>query len=145
MESEEKNLHDVTFITAGGFIKKGEKFLVLQRPKKLLFFGGEWMNLSTVVENGESPERMIIEKIETKLGILNRDIISVKQGEFETHKDKESNILWIFYPFLIEVSATTTITLKGNFINYAWATFEEAHHYRVPEGFLEDLTKIKDL
>lgn len=116
------------------------KILLVQRNENLRLYPGVWNGISGFLDE---PRKTVTDKareeLHEELGIPEREIITLNEGESFEREDPEYGKTWIIHPVFAEVS-TDEVTLNGEEQNYVWVEPDEARQYEL----MPDFDKVLD-
>lgn len=115
-------------------VKFQDKILIVQRSADLNFYPGYWNGISGFLDDEKTLEEKVREEMREELGLIEDQIISVKQFGLFEQVEPEYNKVWIVHPVLVEVK-TDEIKLDWEAQNFKWVTFAEAKTHNLLPGF----------
>lgn len=115
-------------------VKYKDKILIVQRSQDLNFYPGYWNGISGFLDDDRDLEQKVRDEISEELGICEKDIISIQQGQVFHQDEPKYNKTWIVHPVLVGV-ATDKIKLDWEAQNYQWVTLKEVKNFNLLPGF----------
>lgn len=125
-------------------VKHDGKILVVQRSQELNFYPGYWNGVSGFLDDRRSLEEKVQDELGEELGIMPKDIISIRLGQIFDQEAPDYHKTWIVHPVLVEV-ATDRVRLDWEAQKYQWVTLDEARALKLLPGFDLVLQKVQAL
>lgn len=122
------------------YVKFKDKILLVKRSDKVLTYKGLWSCLAGFVDDEKSMEEKVIFEMKEELGLSEKDIISITEGETYLFIDEDLNREWIRHLFLVEIN-NPALNLSWEHTEYVWITIDDVKKYKTTPGFEEDLSK----
>lgn len=122
-------------------VKFNDKILIVKRSASLNFYPNYWNGISGFLDDGRSVEEKAKDELKEELGIVEQDIISIKQGEVFEQEEEKYDKLWVVHPVLIEI-IHDSIILDWEAQDFKWIKVEEAKKYNLLPGFDKVLEKL---
>jgi len=122
-------------------VKHKNKFLVVQRSKKLNFYPGYWNGISGFLDDKRGLTEKVAEEIKEELGIPKSKIKNIRFGEIFDQEEPKYKKTWIVHPVLVEVK-TDKVKTDWEARNYKWVTLQEIKRLNLLPGFDEVLKRL---
>ena len=122
------------------YVKFKDKILLVKRSERVLTYKGLWSCLAGFVDDDKTLEEKVIFEMKEELGLSEKDIISITEGDTYLFIDEDLNREWIRHLYLVEIN-TPSIKLSWEHGEYVWITLEDISKYKTTPGFEDDLAK----
>ncbi|OGY88714.1 MAG: hypothetical protein A2677_02235 [Candidatus Komeilibacteria bacterium RIFCSPHIGHO2_01_FULL_52_14] len=122
-------------------VRHNGKILIVQRSAKLNFYPNLWNGISGFLDDNKSIEEKVKEEMSEELGLLEKDIISIKQGKTFEQGEPKYNKIWIVHPVLVEIS-TDKIKLDWEAQSFKWINPADAKNFDLLPGFGQVLKNV---
>jgi len=122
-------------------VKHKDKILLVKRSSDMKFYPGWWNGLGGFLDDDKSLEEKVKEEILEEIGIVEKDIISIKLGEVFDLDDPESRKTWIIHPVIVEVN-TDKVILDWEAEDYRWIKLEELASFGITPAFKKIITNF---
>lgn len=126
------------------YVKFKDKILLVKRSDKVLTYKNLWSCLAGFVDDEKSMEEKVKFEIKEEIGLDEKDIISITEGETYLFTDEKLNREWVRHLFLVKIS-NPTVKLTWEHMEYVWVTLDDVFKYETTPGFEEDLKKAMDM
>jgi len=93
------------------FVEYKGKILIGRRSSKVGTYQGKWAGISGYIEGDENPKERALKEIEEEIGLSEKYVEMIKEGEILDVPDKEKGILWKVHPYLFK---SKTNKIKGD-------------------------------
>ena len=110
------------------------KILIVQRSANMKFYPSYWNGISGFLDNERSVAQKAKDEIKEELGIEEKDIITIYEGEVFEQEEPSYNKTWLVHPILVDVN-TDKITLDWEAQKYEWINVVDAKKYKLLPGF----------
>ena len=111
-----------------------DKILIVQRNPEMKFYPGYWNGISGFLDDNQSIEQKAKNEIKEEIGIGEKNIVSIKEGEVFEQNEPKYNKTWIVHPVLVEVN-TNKVKLDWEAEKYEWIKVEEAKNFNLLPSF----------
>lgn len=115
-------------------IQYKNKILILQRSEKLKFYPGYWNGVSGFLDDHKNLEQKVREELSEEIGIVSKNIISMRQGDIFGKDEPKYKKTWIIYPVLVKIN-TDKIKLDWESKKYKWIKLSEIKKYKMFPGY----------
>ena len=117
------------------------KFLVVQRSRKLNFYPGYWNGISGFLDDQKSLTKKVVDELKEELSISKSNIKRIRLGEIFDQEELKYKKTWIVHPVLVEVK-TDAVKLDWEARDYKWVTLREVKRLKLLPGFGEVLKRL---
>lgn len=121
------------------FVRHKGKILLIKRSDKVAFYKRMWNSVSGYLDDMKPVKEKALEELEEELGIVKKDISSMKEGKTFRVVDKKINREWIIFTVLVELETIPEIRLEQENTRYIWIRPEELQAFDTVPGLEEEL------
>jgi ADP-ribose pyrophosphatase YjhB (NUDIX family) len=142
-QTDYTNIHWAPVINC--VVKHKNKILLVQRSTEVNFYPGYWNGISGFLDDDKGLKEKVKEELREELGLLPKDIISIRLAEIFDRDDRKCKKTWIVHPVMVRVK-TDKIVLDSEAKQYVWASIREAKELKLLPGFdivLEKVSKLR--
>jgi len=115
-------------------VKYKDKILLVQRSSNMKFYSDCWSGIAGYLDDNKSVEEKTKEELKEEIGIDEKDIISIIQGEVFEWNEPKYNKVWITHPVSIELK-TDKVKLDWEAQDYRWVKLEDIKKIDVLPSF----------
>lgn len=115
-------------------VRYSGKILIVQRNSGMKFYPGFWNGVSGFLDDDRSVEQKAKDEIKEELGIDEKDIVRIYEGEVFEQEEPDYDKTWIVHPVLVYIK-TDKITLDWEAEKYEWINISEVNKYKLLPGF----------
>ena len=115
-------------------VRYKDTILIVKRSATLHFYPNYWNGISGFLDDNKSIEDKVKEEMHEELGLDEKDILGIEQGEVFEQEEPQYNKTWIVHPILVDV-ATNNIKLDWEAQNFKWVSPEELTNFDLLPGF----------
>lgn len=120
---------------------KGE-ILILLRSDRVRSYKDIWGGVSGRIENERTPIEQAKLEVKEETGLLDEDIISVKEGKVLKFDDYEIKINKAVYSFLFKIKDTAKIKIDWEHTQCKWIKPSEIEQYLTMPQLKETLMRV---
>ena len=119
-------------------LKYKDKILLVQRNKSMKLYPEYWNGISGFLDDNKSLEEKVFEELKEEVGLVEKDVLSIKPGQVFDQDAPDYNKTWIVHPVLVNVKSDQ-IKLDWEAQNYQWVRLKDAKKLKLLPGFDEVL------
>ena len=119
-------------------LKYKDKILLVQRNKSMKLYPEYWNGISGFLDDNKSLEEKVFEELKEEVGLVEKDVLSIKPGQVFDQDAPDYNKTWIVHPVLVNVKSDQ-IKLDWEAQNYKWLKLSEVKKLKLLPGFDEVL------
>lgn len=116
------------------FVRHKDKILLLKRSKKLVNYGGIWNNVSGYFDEIKPIKDKAVEEVIEELGIMEKNISSIKIGEPFGLTDAKIKKVWVICPVLMDLKAKPVVKLNYEHTEYRWINPKDLTKFEIVPG-----------
>lgn len=122
-------------------LKYKDKILVVQRNKDMRLYPEYWNGISGFLDDNKGLKEKVLEELREEVGLVEKDIISIKPGQVFDQDASEYGKTWIVHPVLVSIK-TDQIKLDWEAQNHQWIKLKDAKELKLLPGFDEVLKTL---
>ena len=119
-------------------LKYKDKILLVQRNKSMKLYPEYWNGISGFLDDNKSLEEKVFEELKEEVGLVEKDVLSIKPGQVFDQDAPDYNKTWIVHPVLVNVKSDQ-IKLDWEAQNYKWLKLSEVKKLKLLPDFDEVL------
>lgn len=133
-------LKDIRSVTC--FLEFKGEILILLRSDRVRSYKGIWGGVSGRIENERTPIEQAKLEVKEETGLLDEEIISVKEGKVFKFDDYEIKINKAVYPFLFKIKDPAKIKIDWEHTQCKWIKPSEIEQYLTMPQLKETLMRV---
>lgn len=122
-------------------VKYKNKILLVQRSADLRLYPGYWNGISGFLDDKKSLDEKIYQELNEELGLLKKNVLSIKLGEIFDQDEPRYEKTWIVHPVLVIVN-TDKVKLDWEAQDYRWIIPKETRKLKLLPGFDQVLVTL---
>ena len=124
------------------FVRYGDDFLLLKRGDKVATHKGRWSVVAGYLDDFNGLKEKVLEELREEIGVLEKDIKSIKFGDVYIFTDSETGKTWVVHPALVELSKKPEIKLDWEHTEFRWVKIGEIKNFDVPKDLEDSLERL---
>ena len=124
------------------FVRHKDKILLLKRSNKVTNYSGIWNNVSGYFDEIKSIKDKAMEEVSEEIGIVEKNVSSIKIGEPFGLTDAKIKKVWVICPVLIDLKTKPEVKLNYEHTQYKWINPKDLAKFETVPGLARNLAAV---
>ena len=134
-------MHESHVVTC--FVENSGQVLIVRRSTRVSTYQQRWSGISGYIETENTDLEQAWQELEEEVGLKERDITLVNQGEVLVIEDQDLDKRWFIHPFRFALDDKNKIRLDWENTDFIWTDPEKIKAYPTVPGLYEAWEKVK--